>query len=420
MRNVRATLTRIKTGISEKMPDGNDVYGYPGISRDILTQAISECQGLVDGIEAKKETFDVVVFKREFAELGRSALDFLNSIPSDKVTEQFNHFLTVIAEIRSKLNLTFLLCVKESLRPESDLSLIRKSLVELKPLHDEYEEKLKAFQSDCDTTATKTQQITEDAEAITTEVKDIKTLNESIAKEHQNVLDVTKKIPELVKAIETSTAEIERQATAHKKNEQIITEKKGFIEKAQGDLDVLSGQLKTQADNNAKFQEEIRLTIDDANRLSMAGSFKKRKDEIHGIIVTSERILVSVLLLFGLATLALFMSSVNSGKIEYQQFFAKLPILTPFVWLAWFYTRKVGHLSRIGEDYSFKYAAAMAFEGYNKNCMSDETLSKKLLDISIENMGANPIRLYGDGDVPSGPIPEMLDKGSKLIDKIKP
>ncbi|HAS95460.1 TPA: hypothetical protein DCS99_03530 [Candidatus Wolfebacteria bacterium] len=66
MRNVRSALTRIKTGISEKIPAGNDVYGYPGISKDVLLQAISECQGLVDGIEGKKETFDVIVFKRAF------------------------------------------------------------------------------------------------------------------------------------------------------------------------------------------------------------------------------------------------------------------------------------------------------------------------------------------------------------------
>ncbi|MBE3902159.1 hypothetical protein HJ158_24110, partial [Vibrio parahaemolyticus] len=44
-------------------------------------------------------------------------------------------------------------------------------------------------------------------------------------------------------------------------------------------------------------QESIQNIIDDANRASMAGSFKKRKDELNGPIRSSWWIMISSLIL---------------------------------------------------------------------------------------------------------------------------
>ncbi len=49
-----------------------------------------------------------------------------------------------------------------------------------------------------------------------------------------------------------------------------------------------------------------------------------------------------------------------------MEFLNHLPLLGPFIWLGWFSAVQYGYVSRVREDYAFKFAASMAFEGYKK------------------------------------------------------
>jgi hypothetical protein len=70
--------------------------------------------------------------------------------------------------------------------------------------------------------------------------------------------------------------------------------------------------------------------------------------------------------------------------------------------------KQYGYLSRIQEDYAYKFASAMAFEGYKKQAKEiDEDLLKQLLAVSVENLSQNPIRLFNSNDNHASPANEI-------------
>lgn len=416
MKQVRSNTTRIKNLVMEKLPDEQDIFGYAGINKSLLVQVIGECFGLIDGIEEKKETFDVIILKREFQPLSKSCLDYLNSLPNEKQAGDFDVFLKNLSKIRTEINNAYLLFVKESLRPESELATIRTALAEIVPSNQE----LITQQGE----ATRLiKEIGDSHKDIQDKQVHVQSLTDAVEEAHTSANSSAQQIKasheavtgweESIEAAETEIAKQTKQITEHETRIKALQEEIG----RQTELfDALSKKLTDQLVKNDGFQKEIRNTIDDANRASMAGSFKKRKDELDAPLNAAEKNLVLVLLLFGAASLYVLTASMGTGGINLAQLSGKLPILTPFVWLAWVFTNKVGHLSRIREDYSFKYAAAMAYEGYKRNCEEGDDLSRRLLELSIENMGANPTRLYGNHQ--SGPIHEMLGKGKDMVDSI--
>ncbi|ELH0900455.1 hypothetical protein Q9891_002986, partial [Vibrio cholerae] len=93
--------------------------------------------------------------------------------------------------------------------------------------------------------------------------------------------------------------------------------------------------------------------------------------------------------------------------------------IAPFIWIAWSNSQRNNYLVRIQEDYAFKYASAMAFEGYRKQAQeTDESLERLLLKLSIDNMGMNPIRLF-DKPVKSSPLNEIIQGDNEAINSLR-
>src|SRR5258708_37376909 len=81
------------------------------------------------------------------------------------------------------------------------------------------------------------------------------------------------------------------------------------------------------------------------------------------------------------------------------------------MWLGWFAAKQYGYTSKIREDYAFKSAAAMAYEGHKKAAREvDKNLERVLLEFSLYNLSQNPIRLYGDGEIHGTPVHEVMDQ----------
>jgi len=78
-----------------------------------------------------------------------------------------------------------------------------------------------------------------------------------------------------------------------------------------------------------------------------------------------------------------------------ERILVRIPIFAACVWLGWFCAKQYGFTSRIMEDYSYKYAVSMAFEGYKKSTKDiDEDLQLKLLEMTIYNISNNPLNIY--------------------------
>lgn len=249
------------------------------------------------------------------------------------------------------------------------------------------------------------------AEALSNLEKSIDKAEDTIVKIseiNEEVEDYKEKISELAEYAKSGLIEISAdqaesskiisgiKATKQRADDQIEENLKSEkeIQKKFSDLTVYEQVMKESFSNQ---QAEIQKIIDDANRASMAGSFKTRVTEITSTLRWLDTITYLVLLSICILLVFFFTVSYSDKGFSITEFLSRIPITLPLIWLAWLTSRKSAYLSRIREDYAYKYSSAMAFEGYKKQVQEiSGDLLGKLLEIAVNNLGDNPTRLYND------------------------
>ncbi|HHF3650055.1 hypothetical protein MY808_06550 [Haemophilus influenzae] len=167
-----------------------------------------------------------------------------------------------------------------------------------------------------------------------------------------------------------------------------------------------------------KQKQDIQDIIDDANRASMAGSFKTQSDDINRKMKWADGFLISSLLATAGISYWGFYTSFNAENLFlWGQFVAKATISLPLLIVAWIKAKERAYLFRMREDYAYKYSAAMAFEGYKKQVQEqDPKLHQQLLQIAVDNLGINPTKVF-DKDLKSTPLETIIDGVGKRLDK---
>lgn len=207
-----------------------------------------------------------------------------------------------------------------------------------------------------------------------------------------------------------------------------INENAGKIRTLVEDFTSLTSELdankKTQ---NALFNEfesqrqKISDLLGDANRTGMAASFISRGKYYDKPLETWMRLFVGSLVL--LILMAVWVVSPLMSNGHWEDLLMRLPLSTPVIWLGWFSAKQYGYNVRLMEDYSYKAAAAMAFEGYKREMpASDEEMQKKLLEIAIKHLGENPIRIFESQNNHASPAHEFFQhslKDEKFLDLLK-
>ncbi|MGL5071155.1 MAG: hypothetical protein ACRC61_07810, partial [Aeromonas salmonicida] len=90
-------------------------------------------------------------------------------------------------------------------------------------------------------------------------------------------------------------------------------------------------------------------------------------------------------------------------------------------WMAWFSGRQFGHASKLRQDYAYKSAVAMAYQGYKEEANGvGSDMHGRLLENIVLHFAENPVRLY-DKCESSSPLEEIINKipKEKLSDIIK-
>jgi len=186
------------------------------------------------------------------------------------------------------------------------------------------------------------------------------------------------------------------------------------------------GELKKSKEEELKFvikelddeKEKIKDILGDANRASMAQSFLARKKELDTPIENSALWRnIGLVLMSGLILIILIVEW-NQESFDYYRFFSRLPVVMPLLWLVWSNSQRNNHLIRVQEEYAYKAAVAIAFEGYQRKVdeINDVDLKKLLLELSVTNMGNNPVNLF-DKNTKNSPfdidkiIGKFFDKG---------
>ena len=392
MKSIRYKMTSLESRIKEILPDGPDVFGFLGINKESLISSLNESYRFLDALIQYNDYPEVVFMKRELADLLSSETDLIKSIVNDK--EQFNIFLKQFVAIRYIIRNTYAV-VKE------DIDLHQASFDQLKTLTDDLIEQNSNLRNSIDKTNEAIENIKSDEEKVkeiftqivemAKSIQDLRenagnhetVINDSIPtiKEHlKNINDLNVHADVLFSDIEEKQEQINDMHDAiimnHSKVEETI--------KKQGEINLTQISL----------QKSIDETIANANRTGMAGSFLNRKTEVKKTRLLW--LIGTVLVLGGFIFYSTkYLLPIISNEPDLRIVLSKLALLTPIVWLAWFCTKQYGFTARLAEDYSYKYAISMAYEGYKKAAIEvDPEIQKELLALTIKNISDSPLRVF--------------------------
>ncbi|MGH8003654.1 MAG: hypothetical protein ACRECJ_02880, partial [Limisphaerales bacterium] len=109
----------------------------------------------------------------------------------------------------------------------------------------------------------------------------------------------------------------------------------------------------------------------------------------------------------------------NESEFDWLKILARLPLFAPLVWFSWLSAKQYGYSARLWEDYSFKYASAMAFEGYKREAAGVSTdLLKLLMEVSIVNFANNPLRIFDSTTNHAHPLNELTDDSKGKLQRL--
>lgn len=415
MKGIRQRISLLKNKISENLPDDNDILGYAGISKKIILESISESYDLLSVLEEHKDKFETIFAKRSVSLLIDNSNQFLNEELGRKhAADKFNGFLYQIANIRFHLKEAYLSLSNNPLRIESELVLAKENLIELTTDLDE----IKSIKSEIDLIKTESSTFVDELETKhTLAIENEKKINEFVA----NIEEIDEGLTGTNEKISVWKSELQAIKEDIIKKQTEFTKLKAEIEQTQDtnivnqtNINKFTKTLSDQFDLNSEHQSYIKKTIEDVSRAGMAGSFKKRKDELKWI-----QLAWAISTVASIAGLLWISYSIVEPIIANQDFninhiLFKLPVFASAVWLGWFCAKQYGFTSRIMEDYSFKYAISMAFEGYKQETMNlDEDLLKKLIELTILNISKSPVSNFDSKSNHGTPYNEMFESLAK-------
>lgn len=411
MKSIRLRITHLIKKIQEILPDGNDILGFAGISKPIIIDSLNESYSLLSTISNYPDTFETIFAKREIAENIDNANNLLNlSFTDENGINVFNELLRSVSKIKFIIKDTYISVCDNPLRAEQDIARAKEELSEL--------ESTLAGISD-----TKNQ-----LEAIKTDSKsfvdDLRLRHETSIGSESRINTLLTSVTDLEKNLQGTTERINLWKSEILAIKDDIINKQGDITKIKKEVeqtqeisqvntnesDTLIKTLKSQLELNNTHQENIKSTIEDVSRLGMAGSFKKRKDELKWAQWIWA--CLTILSLFALMAISYWIMKplVANGAANLNGLFFKIPMFASTVWLGWFCSRQYGFNTRIREDYAYKYAISMAFEGYkNETREINPELLEKLIELTILNAARSPERIFNSKTNHGSPYNEIID-----------
>lgn len=419
MNQFRAGLTRIRNLAQEKFPDAGDLFGYPGITKHSLLTALDSIYVLSQEI-TDDDRFEIQSLKRSGSALYRTLKEFLESgAHADEQRGSFNGFLDALSELIEKTRMTYFIVVKQGIRNDEELATLRSTADELLQSVDELKEKHQTVTEELEGIAAATDEINARHERTAKQAAEIKDWHEKATSSAAKMEQLRSRMEEIEEEVAKNGNTFDALAQNISKLASEATTTKDRLDKVLQQSQEAAKGLELSGKQHSELLEKINLALEDANRIGMASSFKARKDELRGqqsiwtvVFLTAIGAIVAMVWHFVLPTL----TQLQKGAGDWTHLVAELGLVTPLIWLGWFAAKQYGYTSRIREDYAFKSAAAMAYEGHKKAAReSDQKLEQVLLEFALFNMSQNPIRLYGDTDVHGSPVHEAT---SQLLDKL--
>lgn len=390
LRNKWAAITNV--------PEDLAPHGFPGLTKQSITNALgglSElAQELINAEEYEPSPISRANFSQQLVQL-KTLID--SHIPSNPIP----HIPGLLSLIETIQNALLKWCnegigkAKRGSNAPTPNARIAEGIALVKNVEDLFQQ-IKDYQQASGQLA---QKIAEQEEGVATSKKAIddllstsKITSESIDSANEKAIEGSEKITELTSEFGALKTELE---TSKQEQQKLFAEFE-------------------------QYKKRVTEILDGANQAGMAGSFIDRKKKLsYAITFWAIVFICSVVYLAASGSDAL--ASTKTDKDLLLTLLYRLPMVAPLVWLAWFAAKQYGYASRLSEDYAYKAASAMAFEGYKRES-TDDGMKLKLLETAITNFGDNPIRIYDGKKHHVSPAQELIDKllrDNKAVDLLK-
>ncbi len=418
MKSEKQRLTRIINIVKDKFPDGNDIYSYNGVTKEKILLSLNKTYLLFGLIEEYDDEIETVWLKRKLAKQLDEISQLLKEVDSDKWIELFDRFLDIISKMRVNTKDIYITLSDKPLRSEEELQTIRDHYSVIKENSSSIKEEVaKIVSGSQESIALLTTLNTLKTELSTTNEKSkeiLKNISEIEASAQESEETINELSPQL-KTTYNEAKEIQKNTVI---NDEKIIKLIALLDDKVKTVDKTQTTLVEQLEKDEELQEQIQQTLQDVNKHGMAGAFLKRKNELRfTVFIWGFLSVIAMGILIGVSyKFAIHIMDVKEFDLVRNLF--KIPSVIAGVWLCWFCAKQFGYTIRIREDYSFKYAISMAFEGYkNETREIDESLLKKLLEVTVANISVNPVVLYNTKTNHGSPWHELTD-GIKSFFKV--
>lgn len=418
MRSSKTKLTYLISKIAEKLVEGDDIYGYPGINKAQLVKSLEDSRDLLSCFRDYNSMFEVVFLKRNIASIYEKCMSFLSE--SEINTDNFNDFLKNINLIRAEIKITYILVSQNPLRLDSEIAKSKELLEEFNSTLNE---------------------ISVAKEEILSAKTEAQEIIESLTAENEIAEGNSAKLDSLIENLESSFNRVEEKALSvenwsneisdceqsissnEKKSTEILDELnaiKNTINKHQLQIEEQVQKQKEIIARNEDHQKEIKATLEGANKHGLAGSFYTRKRELLRMLwLWGAGAVLSIIALVLTSYLLLIVPILeNQNDFSITTYLSRIPIFGAIVWLGWFCAKQYGYSIRIREEYAFKYAISMAFEGYKKEAIEvNKEMLDQLLKLTLDSISISPVHCYDSKTNHATPINEITEG---IIKEIKP
>lgn len=397
--DIQQQLEEIKTSWDEitNVPDDFAPWGYPGLTKQSIADAIGGLAEIASHL-ARQGDFEPQLISKAtlqpvIVNLRQHVQQHVRSNPQPHIPG----LLSLIEQIRLTLRSWLEDADQEG---RHAVSVLTEKLAEAISRMSDAEKLYEVIRSNFDSSGVASTQAKTDSDAIATYMSNAKLLASDITT-NAGTVDT------LLTQVKSDAIEIS-ELTAD------FTNLKTELEESKGTQKELFAQFEG-------YRQKVDGLLGDTNRVTMAASFITRKAELNwplGLWVG-----VFILSIIGLVSISAYylIPSLSAGK--WEEAFVHLPLTAPLIWLGWFSAKQYGYTVRLREDYAYKVASAMAFEGYKREAEeTDDELKKKLLDTAINNLSDNPLRVYSGHENHASPLHEILErslKDEKLMDLFK-
>jgi len=481
MEQTKQDLTLLITRINESFPDENDLKGFLGISKELITDTLLQSDALLIPLKEYDNNFEVIFLKRELAEVFEKVNKQLDESFEKIKPYEFQSFLKQVTKIKFLIKETYIsVAGNAAIRTEADIAKAKEELTLLSSNNEELKrvnaELISLKKTTLQNIADITTEVTNSKEAILKIYEQANVLKESATAivtdfqtRQRTSIDNEKITTEFLSTIEAHKAAIEAiQKNTTTWEQEIKTAKESFTGRV-SEFDVLNERSKNiqleidathdkifgKKDLEGKlvkgyFQEteelknqisvflneqqtkflaqykEIESLLPGATSAGLAEAYQKQKVSYkRPIELWSWIFVVTIAAMTGLSIYLIYQQLQSTHEITLNSAFISLlkdlPFFIPTIWLAAYASKQQSQYKRLQQEYAFKETNAKSFHGHKiqiEQMMKDGATDKDLLSQLVAQLVI--ITAYNPSETLDSKTHEDSPPIFKLVEKYFP